>query len=312
MSLVIGDSRAVLPTLDAERFDACVTDPPYEIGLVGKRWDRSGVAFDPAFWRSVLRTLKPGGHLLAFGGTRTAHRMVCAIEDAGFEIRDTLQWLYNNGYPKNARTQLKPAHEPITLARKPGPLLPLGIAECRLEGRPVQCGNLRDTEKPILSASMGPKKSTRFDYQRRLLAGEIQGRFPSNVLFSHIADCTDSECAPGCAVAELDRQCPPERIAARKGSGRFFFCGKASPRERLIGGVKNPHPTVKPLHLMRYLVRLACPEGGEVLDPFAGSGSTLVACAEQGRRYFGIEQSAQYAEIAQARLAGVNRDRSTA
>ena len=96
-----GDCRDVLATLDADSLDACVTDPPYELAFMGRAWDRSGVAFDPETWRAVLRVLRPGAHLLAFGGTRTAHRMTCAIEDAGFEVRDTLCWLYGSGFPKS-------------------------------------------------------------------------------------------------------------------------------------------------------------------------------------------------------------------
>ena len=123
--IIIGDSRAELPKFDEATFDACVTDPPYELGFMGKVWDNSGIAFDPTFWGEVFRVLKPGAHLLAFGGTRTYHRMVCAIEDAGFGIRDQIDWIYGSGFPKSKNigtgfgTALKPAHEPICLARKP-------------------------------------------------------------------------------------------------------------------------------------------------------------------------------------------------
>jgi DNA modification methylase len=96
-----GDCLVVLPTLDADSVDAVVTDPPYGLGFMGKEWDGGGVAFDPATWEAVARVLKPGGHLVAFGGTRTFHRLACAIEDAGFEIRDCLSWLYGSGFPKS-------------------------------------------------------------------------------------------------------------------------------------------------------------------------------------------------------------------
>src|ERR1035437_1051006 len=101
MSVTLGDARQVLPTLAASSFDSVVTDCPYEIGLKGKSWDSTGIAFDSSFWAHVVRVLKPGGHLIAFGGTRTSHRIVCAIEDAGFEIRDSLMWIYGGGLPKS-------------------------------------------------------------------------------------------------------------------------------------------------------------------------------------------------------------------
>ena len=123
--ILVGDCREILPVLDTTRWTRIVADPPYELGFMGKKWDATGIAYDKAVWEEVLRVLKPGGHMLAFGGTRTYHRMTCAIEDAGFDIRDCLQWLYGTGFPKSLNldgglgTALKPANEPIVLARKP-------------------------------------------------------------------------------------------------------------------------------------------------------------------------------------------------
>ena len=126
-----GDNREVLKTLPDNSVDAIVTDPPYELGFMGKGWDKSGIANDVTLWRECLRVLKPGGHLLAFSGSRTYHRMTCAIEDAGFEVRDQMMWVYGSGFPKSLNvgkkiegwdgwgTALKPAHEPICLAKKP-------------------------------------------------------------------------------------------------------------------------------------------------------------------------------------------------
>ncbi len=120
-----GDCRAVLAEQEPDTFDACVTDPPYELGFMGKDWDRSGVAVSVDTWAAVLRVLKPGAHIVAFGGTRTWHRIACAIEDAGFQIRDNLAWLYGQGFPKSLNlpggvgTALKPSFEPVILARKP-------------------------------------------------------------------------------------------------------------------------------------------------------------------------------------------------
>ena len=123
--LLLGDCRDSMAfCLGENEVDAIVTDPPYELAFMGKKWDGTGVAFDVETWRQCLRVLKPGGHLLAFGGTRTYHRMVCAIEDAGFEIRDQIGWAYGSGFPKSHNgewggTALKPAWEPICMARKP-------------------------------------------------------------------------------------------------------------------------------------------------------------------------------------------------
>ena len=128
----IGNVLDILPTLSSNTYHGCLTDPPYELGFMGKRWDSSGVAFNPAVWTEVLRILAPGSYLMAFGGTRTYHRMTCAIEDAGFEIRDCLQWMYGTGFPKS-HSCLKPSWEPIVLARKPGKVsLPLNIDQCRI------------------------------------------------------------------------------------------------------------------------------------------------------------------------------------
>lgn len=120
-----GSMLDYLPTLAENSIDACVTDPPYELGFMGRKWDRSGIAFRPEAWAAVLRVLKPGAHLVAFGGTRTFHRIGCAIEDAGFDIRDSLAWLHGQGFPKSLSitdrvgTALKPAFEPVIVARKP-------------------------------------------------------------------------------------------------------------------------------------------------------------------------------------------------
>lgn len=122
--LLQGDCRTLMADMEGCSVDAIVTDPPYELGFMGRSWDRSGVAFDVATWSEALRVLKPGGWMVAFGGSRTYHRMACAIEDAGFEIRDQIMWIYGSGFPKGGNrdgkgTCLKPAHEPIVLARKP-------------------------------------------------------------------------------------------------------------------------------------------------------------------------------------------------
>jgi site-specific DNA-methyltransferase (adenine-specific) len=126
--IITGNSFEVMRQTPDNTYDAGVTDPPYELGFMAKHWDRTGIAYEPRFWFEVLRTLKPGAHLVTFGATRTHHRMVCAIEDAGFEIRDEIDWVFGSGFPKSSNqegewegygTALKPAKEPICLARKP-------------------------------------------------------------------------------------------------------------------------------------------------------------------------------------------------
>lgn len=320
--LLQGDCLEVLASLDEASVDAVITDPPYAIGsLAGERWDQAGMVrlsraegrrltageafqeWSRQWAEGCLRVLKPGGHLLAFSSPRTIHRLACGTEDAGFEIRDELMWLYGSGMPKSRRypggrrTTLKPAYEPIVLARRP------------LEGT---------TEENIAAFGTGALNAE---------ACEVFGRHPANVLLAHEAGCGEKKCVPGCAAALVDDQAD----AARKGSSqvapsRIFYCPKANRRERDAGcehlkgkkfdlfpnaggnrrnarPIRNSHPCVKPLDLMRWLVRLACPPGGVVLDPTCGSGSTGAATLMEGLRFVGIELDPEYIEIAAARIA---------
>ncbi|MBS1845670.1 MAG: site-specific DNA-methyltransferase [Actinobacteria bacterium] len=317
--LLQGDCLEVLGTLESAGIDAIVTDPPYGIGFQNERWDgtalreaarRSGrkrLSPNQAFevwcrlWgEACLRVLKPGAHLLAFGSPRTIHRLESGIEDAGLEIRDRLMWLYGEGMPKSRRyprgraTALKPAYEPIVLARRP------------LAGT---------TEETIDRFGTG---ALHVDGCR------VAGRHPANVILGHEPGCGEEGCAPGCTAAAVDacaaRAHPGKRIAP----SRFLYCPKATRAERDAGceelparvldlfpnakgkapaRARNPHPTVKPLELMRWLVRLACPPGGLVLDPTVGSGTTGAAAVLEGRRFVGIELEPSYLEIAAARIA---------
>lgn len=322
-TLLGGDCLEVLATLDPESIDAIVTDPPYAIGqLVGERWDDAGMvrvaraggdrlsageAFE-AWCRELgkgsLRVLKPGGHMLAFSSPRTVHRLACGVEDAGFEIRDELMWLYGNGLPKSHRlpggrsTTLKPAYEPIVLARRP------------LEG----------TAKETIAAFGTGALNTD--------ACKVSDRHPANVLLSHQPRCREGRCASGCAAALVDAEANRRRrgTGPRVAPSRIFYGPKVSRRERDAGCehlphqdlglfpgsdpkgrpkplARNTHPTVKPLELMRWLVRLACPPGGVVLDPTCGSGSTGAAALLEKRRFVGIELDPFYMEIAAARIA---------
>ena len=221
-TLHLGDSKAVLPTLPDSSVHSIVTDPPYELGFMGKKWDASGIANDVGLWRECLRVLTPGGHLLAFGGSRTYHRMACAIEDAGFKIRDQIMWLYGSGFPKSHNlagewegwgTALKPAHEPIVVARKPlsGTVVEnvqrfgtgaLNIDGCRVatdemlragsggllshirSGKPYP--NTREGEASAERTGATPSRAAPRSASTR--GGSPSGRWPSNVIHDGSAE----------------------------------------------------------------------------------------------------------------------------
>ena len=309
--LVEADALGLLPTLPARSVDAIVTDPPYGISFRDEPWDtpasNSGRGTGQAFedwthgWANeCIRVLKPGGHLVAFGAPRTVHRLAAGIEDAGFELRDQLVWLYGSGVPKGRlehgrSSTLKPAYEPIVLARAP------------LEGTHA------DNEKRWGTGRLG------IDAARIAAADVSVGRWPCNLTLGHALRCRPKSCTRACAVSLLDRSRPTVKPS------RFFYCAKASISERDIGceglpaktaaiyGLggrkprRNTHPTVKPVDLMRWLIRLACPPDGVVLDPFAGSGSTGIAALEEGCRFMGVERDPEYARIARARLTHAAR-----
>ena len=311
-TLLDGDVFDVLPTLPDRSIDAIVTDPPYGIGFHDETWDRpklnttgtaktvSGPGEQFERWTTgwateCLRVLKPGGYLLAFGSPRTVHRLTSGVEDAGFEIRDSLVWLYGKGVPKgNLRdgrsATLKPGHEPIVLARAP------------LDG------NTDHNETAWGTGRLGIDE-TRIPDDAGGLA-----RWPSDIALTHARSCAPTRCARSCPAGVLDRSRPVSRPS------RFYYCPKPSARERETGcdslpaktapvyagkrsrPRRNIHPTVKPVELMGWLVRLVCPPGGIVMDPFTGSGSTGVATIGAGRRFLGVEREPDYARIARARL----------
>jgi len=314
--LLEGDCLEVMGELEPESVDAIVTDPPYGIGFQNERWDSAALreaaaragherltpnqAFEAwsRIWAGECRrVLKPGGFLAAFGSPRTFYRLACGIEDAGLEIRDTLMWLYAEGmsksrhYPGGRATTLKPAFEPIVLARR------------GLDGT---------TEETIERHGTGALNTE---------SCRVEGRHPANVVVGHEPDCEDGRCTPKCAVTLADA-CVGDEGCARLAPSRFLYCPKASRAERdagceklprrafdlfpnggTSGDTRNFHPTVKPLELMRWLVRLLCPPGGVVLDPTTGSGSTGAAAVLEGRRFVGIELEPAYMEIAAARIA---------
>jgi DNA modification methylase len=420
-----GDCREIIATLDDNSIDAIVTDPPYELGFMGKKWDNTGIAYDVNLWAECLRVIKPGGHLLAFGGTRTYHRMACAIEDAGFEIRDSIHWLYGSGFPKshdvskaidkaNGRqfedryalgrhikssrlshgftqlevnawfgyrdgcqhwerqdasgarvptltdysvlkerlglsdefdelvqriaaerqvvgtatlttlevapgegrerpqvvlditapatdgarewqgwgTALKPAHEPIVMARKP--LVGTVAANVLQHGTGALNIDSARVGRVDGDVSIAGKRTATFGTQETQSGGDgsggwkqnDEGRWPANLI-------TD-----GSIEAEWVR---------------YFYSAKPSKRERNAGlNAANTHPTVKPLALMRYLVRLVTPPGGTVLEPFAGSGTTLAAAILEGFDAIGCELTADYLPIIEGRIAWAQQERAKA
>ncbi|MDN7456568.1 DNA-methyltransferase [Burkholderia cenocepacia] len=198
-TLHLGDCRDVMKSITDASIDAIVTDPPYELGFMGRDWDRSGVANDVSMWAECLRVLKPGGHLLAFSGSRTYHRMACAIEDAGFELRDQIMWIYGSGFPKSKNldgdwdgwgTALKPAHEPICVARKPlaGTVAAnvlehgvgaLNIDACRVHGADA-LGGQYTVKRFAPGASVNADGNWKQDVE---YTGEMKaGRWPANVI----------------------------------------------------------------------------------------------------------------------------------
>ena len=352
-----GDCLAVMPTLAPDSIDSIVTDPPYGLSFMGKDWDH-GVPGVP-FWTEALRVAKPGAYLLAFGGSRTYHRLACAIEDAGWEVRDCIMWLYGSGFPKSHNlkgehkgwgTALKPAWEPIIVARKPligtvaENVLRYGTGAINVDGCRVELANGEDIS--IERNDAVPLDTAKMGWGFKAVCRGNQGRWPANLIHDGSDEVLagfpvttssvrkpsgkDDRGIPGFVMRRLDSN---KRGHADTGSAaRFFYCAKASRKEREMGcegmeardnvgtryttmagdGRENPavkpvsarnhHPTVKPLALMRYLCRLVTPTGGTVLDPFTGSGSTGKAAIAEGFRFVGIEQEEAYVAIARARI----------
>jgi len=324
--LILGDCLEAMAELPACSVDAVVCDPPYGLGFMGKTWD----ALPPGepWAREVCRVLKPGGHVVAFGGTRTSHRLACAIEDAGFDIRDTISWLYWSGFPKSFDvskaidlaageaktwdgwgTALKPATEPAILARKPleGTVAAnvlkwrtggLNIDGCRMaygdpawpgpQGGPCGWGGAAG-----FTGSHSGEYGLEKDGEPRT---HDRGRWPANIY--HCAKPSRSEREAGCA--HLPSSSGADAVGREEGTD-----GLKSPRAgagHTAGAIHNIHPTVKPIQIMAWLCRLVTPPGGVVLDPFMGSGTTGIAALRQGFDFIGIEREARYLEIARARI----------
>jgi hypothetical protein len=330
--VINADSREVLRELPDNSVDAIITDPPYEIGFTqlqaGKNWDETGVAFDVDLWTEALRVLKPGGNLAAFGHSKTVHRLTIAIEDAGFEIRDQIMvWMYGQGMAKGSsvvrevakvdklraaeatgfHTNLRPAYEPIVLARKP---LDGSLAHNWLThgtgGLNIDATRIATTESRSRTPGDGPATTWSIQRGKEKNESHAEGRWTPNVILCHRPDCVDDVvCASDCVVPEVHGQ-----GLATRGRGedvtRFFpvirYQPKAPKAERPnVNGVE--HSTVKPLGLMRYLVKLLTPPGGTVLDIFAGSGATVEAAVELGYPVIAIELDPEHIPLIDFRIA---------
>ena len=325
IKLILGDCLERLKDLESNSVDSIVTDPPYGLSFMNQKWDYEVPSI--GIWQECLRVLKPGGHLLSFAGSRTYHRMAVNIEDAGFDIRDQIMWVYGSGFPKSHNvalgidkklgygnrgraiptassyqasdkdrenkltsnpveeykakseeskkwegygTALKPAHEPIVLARKPlekktvaENVLTYGtgainIDSCRVGSEDITINRLEDW------SGFGEHKNP--DYKSSVSVG----RFPANFIHDGSEEWS-----------------------------KYFYCPKANKKDR---EENNNHPTVKPTDLMKYLIRLVTPKDGTVLDPFMGSGSTGKAAVLEGFSFIGIELSQEYYNIAEKRI----------
>lgn len=370
-----GDCLDEMKKLPDNSVDSIVTDPPYGLSFMGKKWDYDVPSVE--IWLEAFRVLKPGGHLLSFGGTRTYHWMVVNIEDAGFEIRDQIQWLYGSGFPKSLNiskaldkeagaerkvissksmpdirgssvngeyqplakgkpsmqydytapttneakewagwgTALKPANEPIVLARKPLSEKTIAVNVLKWGTGALNIDKTRiGTEERFNPPTHKTNTAAMGDFS--MCNGEgpfTTGRFPANLILDETAaemlDEQTGERPPGY------RSNPSTQSGSKfqsnlgvgergytdtGGASRFFYVAKTSKRER---GKDNTHPTVKPIKLMSYLCRLITPPGGTVLDPFMGSGSTGLATLAEGFEFIGIEKEPAYFEIACKRIA---------
>jgi site-specific DNA-methyltransferase (adenine-specific) len=257
-----GDCREVMATLDAESVDAIVSDPPYGLSFMGKGWDHSVPSVE--FWEAALRVAKPGAHLLAFGGTRLFHRLAVAIEDAGWEIRDTLSWIYGSGFPKSHNgdwggTALKPAWEPIIMARKPL----IGTVAANFEKHGTGGLNIDGcrvgTESTITRRNGNSGSHGRYGVDNRVFTRENPpGRWPANLIHDGseevVAGFPETKSGKPCgmktggqgnAFGKFAGGIPVTGIGDLGSAARFFYCAKASKADRDEGleGFDLAHPS---------------------------------------------------------------------
>ena len=385
--------------LEENSVDAIVCDPPYGLKFMGKAFDDLGEGAQQREWHRLwaveaLRVLKPGGHLIAFGGTRTYHHLATAVEEAGFEIRDQIQWLYGSGFPKSLNvgkaieakektgsssptaqrkaamgkkykktplagtkdygvkgnfsnkntgnpglgitteeaarwegwgTALKPANEPCVLARKPfrgtvaENVQEWGTGAMNIDG--CRVGTDDDLSGGTYGGAFAYNGNAELQRDidgklRKAVGSGDKGRWPANVILDEEAgELLDEQSGknvgggnrPGGnagGIWKTSKGPVSKEYGDKGGASRFFYCPKAAKKERNAGMPEgNKHPTVKPVKLMAYLIRLVTPPGGTVLDPFLGSGSTGLAAIEEGVSFIGIEKDPEYVKIAKARIA---------
>jgi site-specific DNA-methyltransferase (adenine-specific) len=289
-----GDCLALLPTLAETSIDAIITDPPYGIGFMGRNWDH-GVPGVP-FWAAMLRVLKPGGHLVAFGGARTYHRLACAIEDAGFEIRDQIMWLYGSGFPKSLDVGKATTFHGPTLSGTHGSADSVGKGA----GRSTANVNGNAYGNGLGGIVAAPHPAGR--WPANVIhdgSDEVMGAFPDSAPSS--GRPRNNKASIGYGGSDVDFLTVGYEDAGGS-AARFFYSSKADKDDRL----SSRHPTVKPVDLMAYLCRLVCPPGGLILDPFAGSGSTGMACMREGFDAILIEREAEYVADIRRKIAHVS------
>jgi len=295
-----------------QQIDSIVTDPPYGINF--SDWDKyeDCVSFKSDTWKNISRNIKPGGYLAIFGASRTFHRLVCAVEDSGLNIRDQIMWLYGMGMPKSSNigkklpkwkgwgTGLKPCYEPILIAQKPlseksiiknvekHGVGGINIEESRLESGRWPGNVIHDGSDEVELAfdSFGEKGN---GWSRNYGTEDYQGRQYKGGTFGgggFIGNTTYSDSGT---------------------ASRFFYCTKSSVKERTADRtIENDHPTVKPIELMKYIIKMVTPLEGIIYDPFSGSGSTLVAAKELGFNFIGCEKEEKYVSICEKRLSKIN------
>lgn len=280
--LECGEVLDILKAFESHSFHGLFSDPPYGLGT-DPAWDNE--VPPPEVWREVARVLVPGAWILSFGGRRTHHRLMASMEEGGLLLHDVLSWLYATGMT-SSRTTLKPAWEPIVLARVPGGSRALNIDECRIKGAVLPSD--RRTSPRGRKTAWG----TTGKYRR----GERHhpdGRWPKNALFGHAKNCDEERCTAECPIQELD-----SRV---RGASRFYYAPKPVGNE----AKGNPHPTKKPVCLCTYLARLIrTPGEGRLLVPYSGSGSELIGGLRAGwHEVVGIEREERWLRVAERRLS---------
>lgn len=330
--IIQGDCLEKMRDMQENSIDCILTDPPYMLGFMGKHFDRpkDNPASDPEIWKEALRICKPGSTLLAFGGDRTHHYLMNALEQAGWEIRTCLYWIFGSGFPKSYQfgkqlsdewkgfgTALKPAAEIIVMAMKPldGTFAQnaekWGVAGLNIDASRI--GTDCTIRKNCSDTGTFISKS-----HEKQITGSNSGRWPSNLLLDEeAAEMLDAQSGNSVSKSGGMGGNDPGMWSGKRnmergghndsgGASRFFYCAKASPSERNKGceGIANTHPCVKPTKLLEYLLKLIMPPNPNamVLDPFAGSGSTLVSAKNLGLNAIGIEIEEGYCEIVRNRI----------